>query len=131
MIYRGSDNEYGRDKALAANMVPASLRPEVRTAVREWLDASKAWSTLRQAIEANGDSGTARRRLEELERRLNAAAEAVERAQRHSFLCTAAAGERQIRFNGKREHPVPVRESRYAAKENRGLRRFFYVLRRT
>jgi hypothetical protein len=57
----------------------------MRQAFREWLAASKAWGTLHRAIvysiEGNVHSATARRRLEELEQRLNAAAEAFEQTQ--------------------------------------------------
>ena len=76
-----SDNEYCRDSGLAGNGVPLTLRAEMRKAFREWLDASKAWSALRKTVEANGDSWTARRKLEELEERVDAAAETFRQVQ--------------------------------------------------
>ena len=98
MIYRASDKEYGRDEGFAAHILPASLRAEMRMAFREWLDASKAWSTLRHSIEVDGGTSTARRKLEELEQRLNTAAEAFQQAQHRlskaPFLCTSVARER-------------------------------------
>ena len=81
MPYRESDNEDGQDKVLEANMVPMSVHAQMRKAFRDWLDASKAWSTLRQASQANGDRSTAKRELRELERRLNAAADAFTQTQ--------------------------------------------------
>jgi len=85
MSARIFDNESGTDEALAAKMVPVSLSDEIRKAFREWLAANKAWVTLHRAIvystETNGDSSTAKRRLKELEKRLNTAAEAFEQTQ--------------------------------------------------
>ena len=81
MSCRESDSDVGEGGALETNRVPVDLRAETRAAFRAWLDASKAWSTLRQAIEANGETPTARRELQESEQRLNAAAEAFTRAQ--------------------------------------------------
>ncbi len=54
---------------------------EVRKAFREWLDASKAWAALRRTVEADGNSWTARRKLAELEERVEAAAEAFSQVQ--------------------------------------------------
>ena len=76
MSYRESDNGAEKTRPRKVYTVPVSLQAHKRKAFREWLDASKAWSAYRQAIKANGDSSTARRELEILERRLNAAADA-------------------------------------------------------
>jgi hypothetical protein len=81
MSERVSADESGTGEALAAETVPLSLRAELREAFREWLAANKAWVTLNRAIEANGDSSTARRKLKELDERLDAAAEAFEQTQ--------------------------------------------------
>lgn len=75
-----SENARGRDGAIAANMVPVSLHAEMHKAFQEWLDASEAWSILRGAMAANGESLTARRRLKELEQRVDIAAKAFKQA---------------------------------------------------
>ncbi len=81
MSYRESDTDVGHSNALGARTLPSELRTKTREAFRAWLAASKAWSTLRQALEANGDNPTVRQELEKSEQRLNAAAEAFTRAQ--------------------------------------------------
>lgn len=80
MLTRLSENARGRDGALAAEMVPVSLHAEMHKAFQEWLEVSEAWSTLRGTMAANGESLTARRPLEELERRVDIAARAFEQA---------------------------------------------------
>ncbi len=82
MLTRFSENAPGRDGPLAANMVPVSLHAEMHRAFQEWLDASEAWSALRGTLAANGESVTGRRRLEELEQRVDIAARAFEQAKR-------------------------------------------------
>ena len=81
MSYQENKGEDRKTKTLEANMVNVSLHAQARGAFREWLDASRAWSTLRLDIEANGYSSTSRRELEELEKRLNTAADALRQAQ--------------------------------------------------
>ena len=73
-------NARGEDGPLAVGMRPVSLHAEMHRAFREWLDANEAWSTLRGALAANGESLTARRRLKELEQRVEAAAAAFKQA---------------------------------------------------
>ena len=95
MSYRGSDNGAEKARPRKVYTAPLSLQAQKPKAFREWLDASNAWSAYRQAIKANGYSSTARRELEVLERRLNAAAEALEQSpQRLSDPppCAATAG---------------------------------------
>ncbi len=82
MRTRESDNAPGRDRTQTANIMPVSLHAEARKAFREWLDASKAWSTMHGIIAEDGDSPTARRRLAELEQRAEAAAEAFQQAKK-------------------------------------------------
>ncbi len=81
MSYGEFNNEDGKDKALAADTVLVSHQAQLREAFREWLDASKAWSTLSRNIAADENSSSARRELRKLERRLNAAADAFHQAQ--------------------------------------------------
>ena len=81
MSYGEPNNEDGKDEALAADTVLVSHQAQLRKAFREWLDASKAWSSLSRIIEVNENSPSARRELQKLERRLNAAADAFHQAQ--------------------------------------------------
>ena len=81
MSYREADDQGGIDKGLAAKLASVNVDVQARKAFRKWLDASKEWSNLCQAIEANGASLAARRKLEELERRLNSAADVFEQTQ--------------------------------------------------
>ena len=116
MSYRRSDEECGEENTVWANIVPVKLRAESRQAFRAWLDASDTWSTLNRAIEANGDSPTARRRLQESEQRLNAAAEAYARAQQRlsdsPSLCGAAwRGAGALSREGASLVPVPESQS--------------------
>ena len=87
----GGDNGNESDEARPACGVVMSLKVELRNAFREWLDASRAWSDLRQGIEERGASSTARRKLKKLEKRLNAAADALKRAQQHLNDATVSA----------------------------------------
>ncbi len=77
MAYGEADNEAVTDTAMLANGVPGSLQAQMHEAFREWLEASKAWSTLCRTVEVDeGDSSAAKRELRKMERRLNAAADA-------------------------------------------------------
>ena len=100
MSYRESDNGGEKTRPWKVYTVPVSLQAHKRKAFREWPDASKAWSVLRQAIEANGGTSTAKRELAELERRLVVAADAFEQTQQRlsdSPLYAYGAGEEQLR----------------------------------
>ncbi len=118
MSYRECDKTVGDSNALGAKTLPSELRSETREAFRAWLDASKAWSTLRQAVEANADNPTVRQELEESEQRLNAAAEAFTRAQQRlsdfpSLRCFSWGDADKLRR--KAFHLVPAREPRCAS----------------
>ncbi len=118
MSYRESDKDVGDSNALGARTLPTEIRTETREAFRAWLDASKTWSTLRQAVEANGDNPTVRQELEESEQRLNAAAEAFTRAQQRlsdfpSLRCFSWGA--TDRFRQKPFNLVQTREPRCAS----------------
>ncbi len=81
MSYLEFDNEDSKDGALIANRAPGGLQAQMRKAFQEWLDASKAWSTLCRTLDAEGDNSAAKRELRKMERRLNAAADAFKQTQ--------------------------------------------------
>ncbi len=81
MSYLECDNEDSKDRGVIASRAPGGLQAQMRKAFREWLDASKAWSTLCRTLDAEGDSSTAKRELRKMERRLNAAADAFKQTQ--------------------------------------------------
>ncbi len=80
MPTRISEDAGGGVERLAVNMVPVSLHAEMRRAFGEWLDAHEAWWTLLGTVAADKESIAQRRRLQELEQRVESTAKAFNQA---------------------------------------------------
>jgi len=78
-------NSKGKDRrARPSTEVAERLEERKQKAFRAWLDASDAWSALARRVEGGEDPSSAtKRRLQKLETRVEAAAEALEEILSH------------------------------------------------
>ncbi len=82
MPSRVPQNAHGRPRTPAGKTAPGILHAELRKAFREWLDASKECSAFERDVLERAGSPMAERRLAELKQRVEAKAEAFDRAKR-------------------------------------------------
>lgn len=84
MGYRAPASKGKDRRALPSTEAAEGLREKKQKAFQAWLDASNAWSALARCVAGGGDPSSAtKRKLQELETRVEAAAEALEQILSH------------------------------------------------